>query len=191
MNIARWSLPCVALALFCGTFPAVDRHAPNASEIAPAQASAPQETSGEGDVSLFVQDPHLKSGKKAISLAWIPEPLQKYCLGKTLEACATIDYCFRTTNKDAARCQNLGVDTQHFSPYRPDTTPRRLLVVDLLYPMTPDHGRGNLMHFFEAAPQGSLDRLDARAQIKARVKLTRTSDDDQFQLLEVLSVPSS
>lgn len=182
----------VAIAALCGTHPAASLHFAHGGEMA-AQASSttPQEVSGEGEALLFVQDPHFKNGRKGISLVWIPQPVEKYCVGKTLEACATIDYCIRTTNKDVPKCQNLGVDTAHMPAYPADTTPRRVLDVVLLYPMTADHGRGNLMHYFESAPAGSLDHLSTAAQIKARVKLTRTWDDDSFQLLEVLGVPSS
>jgi len=57
--------------------------------------------------------------------------------------------------------------------------------------MTATTGCGSLMKFFESAPKGSLDHLSTRARIKARVKLTRTADDDQFELLEVLATPLS
>ena len=140
---------------------------------------------------LFVLDPHMKEGRKGITLVWLPQPLEKYCIGKTHEACATIDYCIRTTNKDVAMCKNLSADVRNLPPYPVDVTPRRMLSVTLLYPMTPDHGRGSLMKFFEGAAPGSLDRLSTRAQVKARVKLTRTWDDDNFEVLEVVGVPAS
>jgi len=193
MNIARCLAGYIAVAVACGSYPAPDRHFPYGGETARAQSSlpAPHESISELELSLFVQDPHLKGGRKGITVAWIPSPIQKYCLGKTIQDCATIDYCIRTTNKHVAMCQNLSVDTTRLPPYPPDMTPRRVLSIVLFFPMTPEKGFGNLIKYFESAPQGSLDRLSTRAQIKARVKLTRTSDDDQLQLLEVLSVPSS
>jgi hypothetical protein len=86
-------------------------------------------------------------------------------------------------------CQNLGVDTARLPAYPADVPPRRVLSVVCLYPMTSNNGFGSLMKFFESAQKGSLDRLSTHARIKARVKLTRSADDDQFQLLEVLAVP--
>jgi hypothetical protein len=193
MNIGRCLAIYIAVAVVCGTYPAPYRHFSGGTETPPAQSSlpAPHESTTELEVSLFVQDPHLKGGRKAISVAWIPQPIQKYCLGKTIQDCATIDYCIRTTNKHVAMCQNLSVDTARLPAYPPDMSPRRVLSILLLYPMTPDKGFGSLIKFFESATPGSLDRLSTRAQIKARVKLTRSADDDQLQLLEVLSVPSS
>jgi hypothetical protein len=193
MNIAQCLASFVAVAVLCGTLPAPYRHFSGGGETALALASnpAPQESTSELEVSLFVQDPHFKSGKKAIQVLWIPQALQKYCLGKTAQECSTIDFCIRTTNKQDPKCQNLGVDTAHLPAYPPDVPPRRLLSVVCLYPMTPANGFGSLMKFFDSAQKGSLDRLSTHARIKARVKLTRSADDDQFQLLEVLAAPSS
>jgi hypothetical protein len=193
MNIGRCLAIYIAVAVVCGSYPAPYRHFSAGGEAALAQTSspAPRESTSELELSLFVQDPRLKGGRKGITVAWIPQPIQKYCLGKTIQDCATIDYCIRTTNKHVAMCQNLSVDTARLPPYPPDMSPRRVLSILLLYPMTPEKGFGSLMKFFESAPQGSLDRLSTRARIQARVKLTRSSDDDQLQLLEVLAVPSS
>jgi hypothetical protein len=193
MNIARCLAGFVAVGVICGTHPAPYRHFPGGGETALAQASspAPHEGTSELEVSLFVQDPHFKSGAKGIQVLWIPQALQKYCLGKTAQECSTIDYCIRTTNKQASMCQNLGVDTAHLPAYPADIPPRRVLSVVCLYPMTPANGFGSLMKFFESAQKGSLDHLSTHARVKARVKLTRSADDDQFQLLEVLAVPSS
>jgi hypothetical protein len=193
MNIGSRLLWYVAVASVCGANPASYRHFPGANETAPAPVSlaAPQQSTSELEVSLFVQDPHMKGGKRGIEVVWIPQPILKYCLGKTTQECSTIDYCIRTTNKQVAMCKNLGVDTTHLPAYPADIPPRRVLSVICLYPMTVTTGCGRLMKFFESAPTGSLDRLSTRARIKARVKLTRTADDDQFELLEVLATPSS
>jgi hypothetical protein len=191
MNTGRWLLLTVAVASLCGMLPTAYGHFSNGKmNAAQASATAPQEVTAEVEASLFVQDPHFKSGSKGISLMWIPQPVLKYCLGKTMQACSTIDYCIRTTNKDAAMCQNLGVDTKHLPAYPAGTTPRRVVSVTLLFPMTSDKGFGSLIQFFENAPKGSLDHLSTRTLIKAKVKLTRTATDDSFLLTEVLSVPS-
>ncbi len=192
MNIGRWLLGLVAIAVFCGATSAIHRHFLGGGEMALAQASlpSPHENTFELEESLFVQDPHLKSGTRAIQVMWIPQPIEKYCLGKTAEQCSTIDYCIRTTNKHAAMCQNLSVDTTRLPAYPPDIRPRRVLSVLCLFPMSPAKGFGDLIKFFESAPKGSLDRLSASARIKARVKLTRLVDDDRLELLEVLAVPS-
>jgi hypothetical protein len=192
MNIGwrwRWYF---AIVFFCGAIAASYGHFPGGGEIVLAHASLPAaQSTSEIEASLFVVDPHFKSGARGIQVLWVPQALQKYCLGKTAQECSTIDYCIRTTNKKAAMCQNLGVDTTRVPAYPADIPPRRVLSVVCLYPMTPANGFGSLMKFFDSAPKGSLDRLSTRARIKARVKLTRSADDDQFQLLEVLAVPSS
>jgi hypothetical protein len=193
MNIGSRLLWYVAVASVCGAIPASYRHLPGVLETAPAPVllPAPQQSTSELEVSLFVQDPHLKGGKRGIEVVWIPQPILKYCLGKTTQECSTIDYCIRTTNKQAAMCKNLAVDTARLPAYPADPPPRRVLSLTCLYPMTATTGCGSLMKFFESAPKGSLDHLSTRARIKARVKLTRTADDDQFELLEVLATPLS
>jgi hypothetical protein len=193
MNARRFLARFIAVTVTCGTLPAPYRHFPGGAETALAKASlaALQEYTSELEVSLFVQDPHFKSGRRGIQLLWIPQALQKYCLGKTAQECSTIDYCIRTTNKQDPKCQNLGVDTARLPAYPADIPPRRVLSVVCLYPMTPANGFGSLMKFFESAQKGSLDHLSTHARIKARVKLTRSATDDQFQLLEVLAVPPS
>jgi|HubBroStandDraft_6_1064221.scaffolds.fasta_scaffold483450_2 hypothetical protein len=193
MNIGSRLLWYVAVASVFGAIPASYRHFPGGVESAPAPVSlpAPLQSTSELEVSLFVQDPHLKSGKKGIEVVWIPQPILKYCLGKTTQECSTIDYCIRTTNKQVAMCKNLSVDTARLPAYPADIPPRRVLSLTCLYPMTVTTGCGSLMKFFESAPKSSLDRLSTRVRIKARVKLTRSADDDQFELLEVLAAPSS
>ncbi len=153
-------------------------------------SQAPQEKTSEMETSLFVQEAHLADGKKGAQVIWIPQPVQKYCLGKTHKECSAIDYCIRTTNKHAATCQNLGVDTARLPPYPADVSPRRVLSIVYFLPMASDKGFGRLAEFFESAPKGSLDHLSRNARIRARVKLTRSADDDQFELLEVLEAPA-
>jgi hypothetical protein len=75
-------------------------------------------------------------------------------------------------------------------PAYPADNPRRVPSIVFFFPMATDRGFANLAKFFYSSPKGSLDRLSRRARIKAEIKLTRTSDDDQF-LLEVLAAPST
>jgi hypothetical protein len=192
MDIRRWLLRFVAVGVVFGTASATNRHSLGGGEIALAQTSlvVPQERTSELEASLFIQDPHLGGGKKGIQVIWIPQAIQKYCLGKTTKECSTIDYCIRTTNKHASMCQNLSVDTRRLPAYPPDVLPRRLLSIVYFSPITTVKGFGSLAEFFENAPKGSLDRLSSSARIRARIKLTRSADDDQFDVLEVLAVPS-
>ena len=136
---------------------------------------------------LFVQAPEHDNGKGGIVLIWLPQPLQKYCLGKTHTQCANIDYCIRTTNRESSQCKNIGVDLARIPPYPPTTVPRRMMSVFLMYlqpnTFTPLQG------FYKTAPKASLERISMSARIKARVKFTRKPDDDDFQLEEVLAVP--
>ena len=96
--------------------------------VAQAQPLRPSESSLELEPSLFVQ---LAGGKSAVQLVWIPEPLEKYCLGKTHEQCASMDFCIRTTTKNVSTCRNLAVDLAHLPAYPPDMRPRRMLSIAL------------------------------------------------------------
>lgn len=158
--------------------------------IALAQTSlpVPHETSIELEESLFVQNPHVP-GVKGIYVLWIPQPVQKYCLGKTAEQCTEIDYCIRITNRTISRCRNLSVDVTSLPLYPPDIRPKRVLGV-IYFPVAPIKGFGALLKFFESAPKDTFDRLSASGRIKARIKLIRSAEDDQFELLEVLAVPT-
>lgn len=137
-----------------------------------------------------MQDAHLKSGKNGVLLVWIPQPLQKFCLGKTLEQCAAMDYCIRTTSKNVATCKNLPVSVRNLPSYPPGMRPARVLSITYSS-ITPDNKIAPVMDYLESAPAGSLDRFSLRGRVKAKVKLTRKADDDQFDVLEILSVPSS
>ena len=74
--------------------------------VALAQTPTSRESSLELEPSLFVQLPGGKSTAGAVQLVWIPEPLEKYCLGKTHEQCASMDFCIRTTTKNVSTCRN-------------------------------------------------------------------------------------
>jgi hypothetical protein len=77
--------------------------------VALAQTPRPGESSLELEPSLFVQLPGGKSTPGAVQLVWIPQPLEKYCLGKTHEQCASMDFCIRTTTKNVSTWRNLAV----------------------------------------------------------------------------------
>ena len=177
-------------ALSIGTIsPAAHPH-PSGDGTALAQASA--STFNQGTVELedylFVQDPHLPGGKKDISVYWIPRPIQKYCLGKTTEQCVSLDYCLRTTNTNDSRCRNLHAEMARLRPYPRDMRPRRVLSV-VYFQLAPVKGFDQVQKFYQSAPRASLDRLSSSARIKARIKLTRTADDDDFDVIEVLAIP--
>jgi hypothetical protein len=155
-----------------------------------AFAPPPQPVTVELEESLFVQKPEAAGTKRGAYLMWVPQPVLKYCVGKTFKECASIDYCIRTTNKDVPMCRNLGVDVTRLPAYPPDVLPRRVLSITCSA-IVGMPGYDDLLRYLENAPKETLDRLTLRARIKARIKLTRSTDDDQFQLLEVLAVPPS
>jgi hypothetical protein len=156
--------------------------------VAFAQTPRPGQSSLELELSLFVQLPAGKSIPGAVQLVWIPEPLEKYCFGKTHEQCASMDFCIRTTTKNVSTCRNLAVDLAHLPSYPADMRPRRMLSIGL-YPPTRMKGWEQLQDFVARAPKDLLEHFSLRARIKAKVTFTRTTDDDGFRVLEILSVP--
>lgn len=156
------------------------------SEVARAQTTSAQ-APVELEAVLFIQDPAFTNGKAAIHVLWIPQPLQKLCIGKTDEQCSTIDYCIRTTNKNSSQCRNIGVDLSRIPPYPRGMRPRRLLSV-VYYPLAPIGGMAKLQDFYHSVPTTSLHRISMDARIRGRIRFTRTADDDDFDLLEVLAV---
>lgn len=149
------------------------------------------ESTAELEDYLFVLNPQGKNVSKGIVLAWIPQPIQKICLGKTHEQCATIDYCIRTTNPQAARCQNLGVDLTKLRPYPAGMRPRRMLSITYFRIVGdgPVPGWPALQAYYDSQPKETLDRFSMAARVKARMKLIRKTDDDDFQILEILAAP--
>ena len=145
-----------------------------------------QPASTEMDAILFVQSFPMKNGPDAIDLVWVPEPIQRLCLGKTEQQCASIDYCIRTTNRDVSMCRNLGMPLSRLPSYPTGMVPRRQFSVALMR-LTPDHFT-NLQEFFRRASKASLERLSLSARVKARVRLTHQPDDDDFEVLEILAV---
>ena len=66
--------------------------------------------------------------------------------------------------------------------------PRRVLSV-ILYPPTRMKGWEELQDYIPRAPKDRLEHFSSLARIKAKVTFTRTSDDDGFRVLEILSAP--
>jgi hypothetical protein len=145
-----------------------------------------QSSSAEMEAILFVQSVQFKTDHDAIGLVWVPQPIQRLCLGKTAQQCASIDYCIRTTNRNVSMCRNLGIPLSRLPSYPPDMLPRRQLSV-VLTRLTPDHFT-MLQDFYHRAPKASLEHLSLSARVKARVRLTRTADDDSLEVLEILAV---
>jgi hypothetical protein len=141
--------------------------------------------STELEAILFVQSPQPDNGKGAIRLVWIPEPLQRLCLGKTAKQCSTIDYCVRTTNPRDGMCRNLHIPRLPSYPH--DMRPRRQMSV-YYFPAAPIENFAMLQDFYHRAPRRSLQRLSLSARVKARVRFTRTPEDDDFDVLEILAV---
>lgn len=157
------------------------------SSVVPAQPQSNQSGPVELEEFLFVQAPEHDNGKGGIVLIWLPQPLLKLCLGKTHTQCATIDYCIRTTNRESSQCKNIGVNLASIPKYPPDTRPRRMMSLTLMY-LTPTTFEP-LQEFYKSASKASLERISMSARVKARIKFTRKADDDDFQLEEVLAVP--
>jgi hypothetical protein len=151
-----------------------------------AQSASSQSGSADLDAFLFVQAPERDFAGHPIDVVWLPQPLQKFCLGKTASQCAIIDFCIRTTNRESSQCSNIGVNLASIPKYPPDTRPRRMQSVTLMY-LTPDKFK-QLQDFYKSAPKASLQRFSMSARIKARIRYTWRPDDDTFQLLDVLAV---
>jgi hypothetical protein len=149
-------------------------------------AAVAHPASAEMDAILFVQSAQLKNVPDAIELIWIPQPIQRLCVGKTDQQCASIDYCIRTTNRNVSMCRNLGMPLSRLPSYPRDMVPRRQLSVTLMR-LTPDYFP-KLQDFYHRAPKASLERLSLGARVKARVRFTRKPDDDDFEVLEILAV---
>ncbi len=173
MNSHHWPRT-LAAAVFC--------------VVAVAQTPRPAERSLELESSLFVQVPGGKITPGAVQLVWIPEPLEKYCIGKTHDQCASMDYCIRTTTKNVSTCRNLATDLAHLPAYPPDMRPRRMLTV-VLYPPTTMKGWDELQDYVARAPRDRLEHFSPLARVRSKVIFTRTPDDDGFRVVEILSVP--
>ena len=156
--------------------------------VALAQSPRPGESSLELEPSLFVQLPGGKSVPGAVQLVWIPEPLEKYCFGKTHEQCASMDFCIRTTTKNVPVCRNLAVDLAHLPAYPPNMRPRRMMSIALI-PPTRMNGWQELEDYIARIPKDQLEHFSPTVRVKAKVTLIRKPEDDDFRVLEILSVP--
>jgi hypothetical protein len=156
-----------------------------AMAFAQSAGTAAHPASTELAAILFVQSPQPDNGKGAIRLTWIPEPIQRLCLGKTGKQCSTIDYCVRTTNPEDSMCRSLHIPRLPSYPH--DMRPRRQMSV-YYFPAAPIKNFAMLQDFYQRAPRRSLERLSLSARVKARVRFTRTPEDDDFDVLEILAV---
>jgi hypothetical protein len=141
----------------------------------------------EMETILFVQNPHPQTAKPGIQVVWIPEPLQKYCMGKTADECSKIDYCNRTSNRNVAMCQNV----MRVPAYPVGMHPRRVISITfygIVPKLSPIKGIDMLQTFFNSQPAAYFDRLSENVQIRARVKLTKLTNDDDFNVLEFFAV---
>ncbi len=123
-----------------------------------------------------------------IRVMWIPAPLERTCENKRTQRCAEIDYCIRTTTKNTATCRNVGVDLAKLPAYPRDLRPRRVLSVTY-FPAAPITGLDKLRTYVASKPKSTFDTLTAATKFKAKIKFKHKADDDDFELLEVLSVP--
>lgn len=157
----------------------------------PGYGTAHAQFSSQGtelDQILFVQAPeHDTAANPGIDLAWIPEPLLKACLGRTLSQCSAMDFCIRTTSKQVAMCRNLAIPLGRLpSSFPPGMRPARVMSLSF-YKITPTGPYGPLQDFYKSLPHSSLERLSMTARIKARIRFTRKPDDDDFQFEQVLA----
>ena len=143
--------------------------------------------STELEAILFVQAPQPDNGKGAIHLVWVPQPIEQLCLGKTAQQCSAIDYCARTTNREASTCRSLGIPLSRLPSYPHDMRPRRQLSV-IYFAAAPVKNLAMLEDFYHRSPRSSLERLSLSSRVKARVRFTRRPEDDDFEVLEILAV---
>ena len=174
MNSLDWPRKLAAAAVLC--------------VAALAQTPRPGESSLELEPSLFVQLPGGKITPGAVQLVWIPEPLEKYCFGKTHEQCASMDFCIRTTTKNVSTCRNLAVDLTHLPAYPPNMRPRRMMSIALI-PPTRMNGWQELEDYIARIPKDQLEHFSPTVRVKAKVTFIRRPEDDDFRVLEILSVP--
>jgi hypothetical protein len=148
-------------------------------------AFPPPQNPTELEETLFIQNAKTPPDKGAIYVMWIPQPVLKYCLGKSGEKCARIDFCIRTTSKDVSICKNLGLDVSHMQGYPPGTRPARVIGITY-FPQAPIKGMEILQRFYASKPRATFDTLSMNVRIKARIKFTRKPEDDDYDVLEFL-----
>lgn len=152
-----------------------------------AGAAQAQSQGVELDEVLFVQTPeHDVASNPGIDLIWIPEPLQRACLGKTLSQCSAMDFCIRTTTKSVAMCRNLVIPLSRLPSYPPNMRPRRVMSLSF-YRLQPGGPYQGLADAYKSLPRSSLERISMAGRIKARIQFTRSADDDNFRFEQVLA----
>ena len=161
----------------------------------PSAAQSQAEGASELEESLFVLNPHLKNAKGVeipgvLTVVSVPQPIQKYCMGKTSDQCAAIDFCIRTTTKSVAMCQKLPPNLRNLPPYPAGMRPNRQYSISFFQGAPNIKGFEALRQFYDAAPKGTLDVFSAHARFQAKVRFTKTASDGNFELLEVVSVPA-
>jgi len=186
MKTSRTLLRLGCAILFGCAIVAMPTSRESASAGVLAQAPTGQAGSVELEELLFVQAPDWKNGK-GIVVVWLPQPLQRLCLGKTSKQCSTIDFCIRTTNRESSQCKNIGVNLARIPNYPPGTRPRRMHSVALMY-LSPTKFKV-LQDFYKSAPKASLERFSMSARVKARIRYTNKPDDDDLEVLDVVAKP--
>ena len=187
-------LAAITLAL-CAAAPGISSVLAGTALAAQSSPNAVQEGTSELEESLFVLNPHLKNAKGVeipgvLTVVSVPQPIQKYCMGKNSDQCAAIDYCIRTTTKSVAMCQKLPPYLRNLPPYPAGMRPNRQYSISFFQGAPGINGFDALRRFYDAAPKGTLDVFSAHARFKAKIQFTKTANDGEFKLLEVLSVPS-
>jgi hypothetical protein len=179
----RFTIPAIASFILCLVVLPSPLAFPGCGVV---RAQSSQGT--ELDEILFVQTPeHDNAANPGIDVAWIPEPLLKICLGKTLQQCSAMDFCIRTTSKQVAMCRNLAIPLSRLpSSFPPGMRPRRVMSLSF-YKITASGPYGPLQDFYKSLPRSSLQRLSLDARIKARIRFTREPDDDDFQFEQLLA----
>jgi len=156
--------------------------------LASALAAGP--ATSEREEFLFVLNPPPgPTFQGAIQVLWIPATVQPHCLGKTHDQCSAIDYCIRTTNRNVSQCRNLAVDVSRIPKYPAGSYPARVLSVTYFRAADTIKNFSKLLQYVDASPKSEFDRLSLKSRIKARIRVKRSADDDDFELLEVLAVP--
>jgi hypothetical protein len=99
-----------------------------------------------------------------------------------------MDFCISTTTKNVSTCRNLAVDLAHLPAYPANMRPRRMMSIAMI-PPTIMKGWDELQDYIARIPKDQLEHFSPTVRIKAKVKFTRKPDDDDFEVLEILSVP--
>jgi hypothetical protein len=191
--VAFTPLIAVAAVVLCSFAPVGVSSHPAMESSAPPLLQAG--VTSEFETTLFLQNPHAKGVKGVeapgvLLVVSVPEPIQKYCMGKTAQVCSAIDFCIRTTTKSVAMCQNLPASLRHLPPYPPDMEPNRVYSISFMQGAPNIPGFDLLRQYYDQAPKASLDTLSEHAQFQAKIRFTRTATDGQFSLVEVLSTPN-